>query len=196
MSTPAVFGIYGHSDAGKTTLVTRLVSQLTDEGYRVATVKRTNKHITMDTNNKDTWRHHDAGASLVVFSSRSETDVLFHAPMSIPEIIRMITLFGSYDIIIVEGADEPTLPKIQVGAGKKRSNTIASYTGDVQQIIRLLHSEVKKRSSVSRLRITVNGTDVLLTEFPEHIIENTIRGMLQSLKGVATIHDFTIELKQ
>lgn len=193
---PTVFGIYGHSDAGKTTLMTRLVSQLTDEEYKVATVKRTNKHITMDTSNKDTWRHHDAGASLVVFSSRCETDFLFHAPMSIPEIIRRINLLGSYDIILVEGADEPMIPKIRLGAGKKRSNTIASYSGDVKEVIRLIQTDLKKGSLASQVKITVNGKDVLLTEFPEQIIKNAILGMLRSLKGVATIHDFTIELKQ
>ena len=78
MSIPAIFGIYGNSDTGKTTLIEHLVSQLTKEGYMVATVKQTKKAISLDTMNKDTWRYHNAGAELVVFSSQCETDFLLY----------------------------------------------------------------------------------------------------------------------
>jgi molybdopterin-guanine dinucleotide biosynthesis protein B len=69
MSTSTVFGIYGNSDSGKTTLIVKLVEQFVKEGYLIATIKQTKKAISMDTKRKDTWRHHGAGAELVVFSS-------------------------------------------------------------------------------------------------------------------------------
>lgn len=196
MSAPRVFGVYGESDSGKTTLIVQLVSRLTKEGYQVATMKQSNKTISMDTKNKDTWRHHQAGAHLVVFSSRSETNFLLDAPLRISEILRRISEFGNFDFILVEGADDPDIPKIQVGKGRKRSNTIAVYKDNFQEIFALFKKQGTIRPSPSDLSIKVNGMDIPLTEFPAQIISNTIVGMIGSLKNVQDIHKVTIELKR
>jgi molybdopterin-guanine dinucleotide biosynthesis protein B len=196
MSTSTVFGVYGNSNTGKTTLIVQLVSHLTKEGYMVATIKQTKKAISMDTKNKDTWRHHDAGAKLVVFSSLCETDFLLNKAMDTSEIIRRISEFGCYDLILVEGADDPSIPKIQIGAGKKRENTIASYEDNFNEILKIIKRELKMRPSLQRLRLTVNGKNIPLTEFPEQIITNTIVGMLGSLKDVQNIEEVTIQLKR
>lgn len=196
MSAPRVFGVYGESDSGKTTLIVQLVSQLTKEGYQVATMKQSNKTISMDTKNKDTWRHHQAGAHLVVFSSRSETNFLLDAPLSSSEILQRISEFGNFDFILVEGADDPDIPKIQVGFGRKRNNTIAVYKNNFQEIFALLKKQATIQPSPSDLSIKVNGMDIPLTQFPAQIISNTIVAMLGSLKNVQDIHTVTIELKQ
>jgi molybdopterin-guanine dinucleotide biosynthesis protein B len=196
MSIPTVFGIYGNSDTGKTTLIEHLVSLLIREGYKVATIKQTKKAISLDTMNKDTWRHHDAGAGLVVFSSHCETDFLLYKALSTSEIIRRISYFGCYDLILVEGANDSNIPKIQLGAGKKRNNTIASYDGNVKEILTLIKKELKKKLLLQHLSITVKGKNIPLTEFPEQMITNTIVGMLGSLKGVQDINEVTIELKR
>ncbi len=196
MSTPTVFGIYGDSDAGKTSLLVDLVSQFSKKGYLIATVKQTKKNISMDTKNKDTWRHHNAGASLVVFSSLCETDFLLHNNMSIGEILRRISKYGDYDLILIEGANNPTIPKIQVGKGKKRSNTVASYIGNFKEIVTLINKELKNNSQLPQLLITVNGKVVPLTEFPRQIIIHILLGMLSSLKGVKDINEVTIHFRQ
>jgi molybdopterin-guanine dinucleotide biosynthesis protein B len=196
MSIPTVLGVYGESNSGKTNVVVALVSQLTKEGYRVATIKQTNKFVSMDTQQKDTWRHHEAGAGLVVFTSKSETDFLMQKKLVISEIIRRIMQFGIYDVILVEGADDPKIPKIQLGSGKKRSNTITSYKGDLEEILTIIKLELKKISRLPSLHITINGQVIPLTEFPETIISQTIIAMLSSLKGVSDIRQVTIELKQ
>ena len=196
MSSPTVFGVYGESDAGKTTLIVRIVAQLTNEGYRVATVKQTKKAISMDAEGKDTWRHHEAGADLVVFSSRCETDFLLSKAMRAPEIVQMITAFGWYDFILVEGADDPAIPKIQVGKGKKRKNTVALYSDNVREIVTMIKRQRKTQPSSRRLLVQVNGKDVPLAPFPEQIISNALVGMLGSLKGVQDIHEISIQLKR
>jgi len=196
MSTATVFGIYGNSDTGKTTLIVKLVEQLVKEGHLVATIKQTKKAISMDTKRKDTWRHHGAGAELVVFSSICETDFLLNKSMSTSEIIRRITEIGCYDLILVEGADDPCIPKIQIGAGKKRENTIASYEDNFNEILKIIKRELKMKPSSQRLCIAVNGRNIPLTDFPEQIITNMIVGMLGSLKDVQNIKEFTIQLKR
>ena len=194
MSIPTVFGIYGSSDTGKTTLIEHLVSLLTKEGYRIATIKQTKKVLSLDSTNKDTWRHREAGAGLVVFSSRCETDFLLYKALSTSEIIRRISSFGCYDLILVEGANDSHMPKIRLGAGKKRDNTIVSYKGNMKEILSLIKRELKKKQLSHRLNITVNGKNIPLTEFPKQMITNTIVGMLDSLKGVQGINEVTIEL--
>jgi len=196
MSKPAVFGIYGNSDTGKTTLIEHLVSQLTKEGFIVATIKQTKKAISLDIMNKDTWRYHDAGAGLVVFSSQCETDFLLYKTLTFSEIIQRISSFGYYDLILVEGADDINIPKIQLGSGKKRTNTIASYEGNVKKILTLIKRELKKKQLYQHLSITVNGKNIPLTEIPEQMITNTIVGILGSLKDVQDINEVTIELKR
>ena len=44
------------------------------------------------------------------------------------------------------------------------------------------------------IKISVNGEDVSLTEFPSRIITNVIMGILSSLKGVEEIKNAKIEL--
>jgi molybdopterin-guanine dinucleotide biosynthesis protein MobB len=196
MSIPMIVGVYGDSDAGKTTLLVQLVSKFTNEGYKVATVKQTKKSISMDTKNKDTWRHHDAGASLVVFSSGCETDFLFQKTMITPEIIRRILGFGWYDIVFIEGANDQNIPKIQVGTGKKRKNTIFTYNDDFKELMTIIKKYLKVKPSVPCLCISVNGKNIPLTEFPEQIISKTVLAMVGSLKGVHNINEVTIQLKR
>lgn len=196
MSTLAVFGIYGNSNSGKTTLIEHLVSQLTKKGYKVVVVKQTAKTISLDTINKDTWRYHSAGAKLVLFSSQCETDFLFYEPLNFSEIIKKISNFGCFDVILVEGASDKNTPKIQLGTGKKRNNTVASYKGNVKEILTLIKKELKKKSLLQHLSISIDDKNILLSKFPEQIITSAILGMLSSLKGVQNIDKFTIEFKR
>lgn len=194
MSTPMVLGVYGSSNAGKTTLIVRLVKHLKKEGYKIATIKRTKKSISLDTKGKDTWRHYSAGSNLVVFSSACETDFLVNTSMSTSEILRMISDFGSYDLVLVEGADDPAISKIQIGSGSERKNTIAHYEDNFNEILNVIKHYIKMRPSLQHLHVKVNGKDILLTEFPEQIITNTIIGLLTSLKGVQNVNEVTIQL--
>jgi len=194
MTAPAVIGVYGTSNTGKTLLIEKIVKKLSPEGYKIATIKQTDKHMSLDTPKKDTWRHHKAGAYVVVFSSKSETDFLVHTPLQTSEIIRIISGIGCYDLILVEGANDPQVVKIQLGNGPKRDNTIVSYHDNFNEVINMIKKEGKKQSQETHLQITVNGKNIPLTEFPEKILTRTLIGMLSSLKGVTNIEDVVIHM--
>ena len=55
-----ILGVVGTKNTGKTTLVTLIVSELVNRGYRVGTVKHT--HHELDLEGKDTWKHREAGS--------------------------------------------------------------------------------------------------------------------------------------
>ena len=48
---------------GKTTLIERLVPELTARGLVVSLIKHSHKHIDIDRPGKDSYRHREAGAS-------------------------------------------------------------------------------------------------------------------------------------
>jgi molybdopterin-guanine dinucleotide biosynthesis protein B len=75
----------GRSNSGKTTLIERLILELTETGYRVATIKHAGHGFDLDTEGKDSWRHKRAGASQVVVLSKGSlamfTDVSEELPV-------------------------------------------------------------------------------------------------------------------
>lgn len=46
-----------------------------------------------------------------------------------------------------------------------------------------------------KTRLTVNGKLIPLTEFPDEFIQNTIMGMISSLKGVKEVETVELSLK-
>jgi molybdopterin-guanine dinucleotide biosynthesis protein B len=138
MKRPAVIGFYGKSNSGKTTLIVEIIKRLTNEDIKVATIKITDKKIGIDTDGKDTWKYSKAGSELVVFSSSNETDFLLNENMGVNEILNHIEVLGEYDIVIVEGARDKNIPKIRLGDITERENTIFTYAGDLDRLIKII----------------------------------------------------------
>ena len=142
---PFVLGFYGESDTGKTSLIVDVISRLTKEGYNVASVKVTDKRISIDSAGKDTWKHASAGSDLVVFSTDVETDFLLKQKMSNTDIVNSINHFGKYDIIVIEGANDESIQKIRIGKIKERKNTFLNYDGDFEKLIDYIKKEINRR---------------------------------------------------
>ena len=192
---PFVLGFYGESDSGKTTLIVDILSRLKKEGCNVASVKISDKKISIDSEGKDTWKHASAGSNLVVFSTDCETDFLLKQKMGGTEIVDSINRFKRYDIIIIEGVNDESIPKIRIGKIKERKNTVITYNGDFEKLIEYIKKEINRRNEMEKISIKVNGKEILLTEFPTDIIKNAIVGMLKSLKGIEKIEDVEIRFK-
>jgi len=193
---PTVIGFYGRSDSGKTSIIIKLIKRLTKEGYKVATIKNCNKKIGIDTEGKDTWKHSQAGAKLVVFSSISETDFIIKRTMKTNDIIAGISELGFYDIVLVEGAADPSIPKIKIGTIPERKNTIGHYHNSFDEIYRIIKSKIDKNSGEPKISVMVNEKNIPLTEFPAEIIQNSIISMVKSLKGVNKINGVRIYIKK
>src|SRR5215469_14784472 len=76
---PPVFIFVGHSNSGKTTLVERLIPELTRRGLRVATIKHAHHKVQLDTEGKDSWRYKNAGASLSMLVTTSALQLVADA---------------------------------------------------------------------------------------------------------------------
>ncbi|PNX48297.1 MAG: molybdopterin-guanine dinucleotide biosynthesis protein B [Thermoplasmata archaeon M9B1D] len=142
MKKPKILGFYGESKSGKTTLITKLIKHLSADGLNVATVKITDKNIKLDSKEKDTWKHSEAGSNLVVLSSATETDYLIKKKQTINDIIKNMLNIGHFDIILIEGANDKETPKIRLGKIKQRVNTVFTYDGDFEKLLDFVKNQI------------------------------------------------------
>lgn len=110
-----VIGLAGWSGAGKTTLATKLISQLVARGLKVSTIKHAHHSFDLDQPGKDSDRHRRAGATEVLISSSTRWALLHElrgaAQMQLEELIDKLT---PVDLAIVEGFKHASHPKLEV----------------------------------------------------------------------------------
>jgi molybdopterin-guanine dinucleotide biosynthesis adapter protein len=110
-----VIGIAGWKKSGKTTLVARLITELTQRGLKVATVKHAHHGFQIDDAETDSARHRRAGATQVAVVSRDRWAMITElegAPE--PELADVLSWLDPCDLVIVEGYKGAAIPKIEV----------------------------------------------------------------------------------
>ena len=113
-STP-IIGIAGWKKSGKTTLTSRLVSEFTQRGLRVAAVKHAHEAFQIDDGETDSARHRRAGAQQVAVVSKKRWAVISELEDDVPEpnFEEVIASLAPADLIIVEGYKSAPIPKIE-----------------------------------------------------------------------------------
>jgi molybdopterin-guanine dinucleotide biosynthesis protein B len=110
-----VIGVAGFKNAGKTTLVEKLVSHLTAEGYRISTVKHAHHSFDIDHEGRDSFRHRKAGASEVAVISRERTAIIHELRGDAePSLDDVLASLKPCDLVIVEGYKRDAHEKIEV----------------------------------------------------------------------------------
>ncbi len=118
--------IVGRKNSGKTTLIVELVEWLTQQGYRVGTIKHTHHHHELDTPGKDSFRHREAGSSAVGILSPAMNALFWPNPE--PEKIGedasesrgeeryqlFHSLMNQCDLVLVEGDSQTAAMKLEV----------------------------------------------------------------------------------
>ncbi len=108
-----IVSVVGKSNVGKTTMLEKLLPELKRRGYRVATIKHDVHGFSIDQPGKDSWKHAQAGADIVVISSPQKMAVIekVEQERSLDEIAERLK---DIDIIITEGYKRQDKPKIEV----------------------------------------------------------------------------------
>ena len=130
-----------------------------------------------------------------MLSTKNETSFIVHHHFSEKQIIDKIESFYNVDVVFIEGCAEDHIKKIKMDEKKTtRKNTIYTYENDCEKIKKYLILELKRRKKEMNYKTTlkVNGKIISLTEFPDEFIQNTLLGMISSLKGVNAVE--TVEL--
>jgi molybdopterin-guanine dinucleotide biosynthesis adapter protein len=199
-----IVSIVGKSDIGKTTLIEKLLPELTRRGYRIATVKHDVHGFEMDREGKDSWRHKKAGAHTVVLSSPQKVAVIrdVEKDLTLEEIREK--LIQEVDLILSEGYKNDVQPKIEVfRKGKyddllctRDDNLIAVISDQIFDIgvpcfslddVRGLADFIEKRFLTApkgkEIALKVNGKNIPLTPFVKDILTRAVKGMVTSLRG-------------
>ena len=199
-----IISIVGKSDSGKTTLIEKLVPELTRRGHRVATVKHDVHGFEVDREGKDSWRHKRAGAHTVVISSPKKVALIrdVERDLSLGEI--RDKLIRDVDLILSEGYKRDVQPKIEIFRKEKHQellcakedNLIAIVTDqtfnigvpcfdleDMKGLSSFIEKEFLKAGKGERVSLEVGGKPIPLSPFVTDFMTKTIKGMLSALKG-------------
>lgn len=112
---PARFGISGASNAGKTTLITRLLPQFHAMGLAVAVIKHAHHGLDLPDPPKDSHRFHTAGAQAVAATGPDRTELIL-PPASHPESLchTLSRCMPEIRLILVEGWKGHPMPRLEV----------------------------------------------------------------------------------
>ena len=199
-----IVSIVGKSDIGKTTLIEKLLPELTRRGYRIATVKHDVHGFEVDREGKDSWRHKKAGAHTVVISSPHKIALIRdeEKDLTLEEIREKF--IREVDLILSEGYKKEVQPKIEVfRKGKykellctKEDNLIAVisdqafdmgvpcfFLDDIKGVASFIEKRFLTAQKGRDVILKVNGKTVPLNPFVKGFLTHTLQGMLTSLKG-------------
>lgn len=114
-ANPKVLLIVGYKKVGKTTLIEKLIPELTSRSYRVATVKHHHSDfpVSIDAAGTDTWRHRQAGAKNVALVTPTDVALFYDTDESLG-LDQIIANFSGTDIVLVEGFHLEPYAKIAV----------------------------------------------------------------------------------
>ena len=133
-----VFGVVGWKNGGKTTLVERLVADITGRGYRVSTIKHAHHGFDVDQEGRDSWRHREAGAAQVLVSSRRRWALMtelreHHDEPTLEELVQQL---APVDLVLVEGYKRDRHAKIEAWRRVCRQRPIALSDPTVRAVAR------------------------------------------------------------
>ena len=109
-----MYGVIGWKNSGKTSLMERLVFEITGRGFSVSTVKHVHHTVDLDQPGKDTWRHRQAGAREVVLASADRLAILVEHRGPEPELPAVLARLAPVDLVLVEGYKRDPHAKVEV----------------------------------------------------------------------------------
>lgn len=127
---PPVFAICGRKNSGKTTLIVEIVRFFKEKHFRVAVIKHDGHDFSCDVPETDSYRFAEAGAeSIAVYSKKR---VFIHRKVQTEEeekLQALIENFRDADLIIVEGAKNSVLPKIELLGREEEACPVSNPEG-------------------------------------------------------------------
>jgi len=109
-----VISFVGPHNAGKTTLLEKVIAGLQGRGFKVGVIKHAFHAVVFEEAKKDSLRLFDAGATVMTVVS-SEVCIEYRrqeGEVDLSQILQRMT--SGLDIVLVEGFKKENLPKIQI----------------------------------------------------------------------------------
>lgn len=157
-----IYGIIGWKNSGKTSLMERLVAEITQRGFSVSTVKHVHHDVDLDQPGKDSFRHRKAGASEVVLASAHRFALMREHRGPEPELPEILSRMAPVDLILVEGYKRDAHAKIEVF----RAETGQTLIQPNDRLVRAVASDAALSLPVPLLDLNNTGqvADFILAE--------------------------------
>ena len=130
-----VYGVTGWKNSGKTTLMERLVAEITRRGFSVSTLKHAHHGFDVDQPGKDSHRHRMAGARQVLGASGARwarmTELGGGAE---PPLAALLARLDPVDLVLVEGYKRDAHPKVEAFRAATGNTLIAADDPTVRAI--------------------------------------------------------------
>ncbi len=110
---PVVSIVGQGSNSGKTTVLEKLIKEGKKRNWRIAVIKHDAHGFELDQPGKDSWRHAQAGADIVVLSSPQKRAWIEKVDEDTP-LEDLIAKISGVDLIMTEGYKRGKQPKIEV----------------------------------------------------------------------------------
>lgn len=115
MKLDKCFGIAGWKNSGKTSLVAALVTNISDRGFKVSTIKHAHHTFDLDTPKTDSYKHREAGANEVVLVSANRWAIQHELRgLDEPDFATMIEKLSPCDLVLVEGYKKENISKLEI----------------------------------------------------------------------------------
>ena len=113
-----LLGFVANSGTGKTTLLTKLIPLLSQQGVRIALIKHAHHAFDIDIPGKDSYELRKAGASQVLVASQQRWALITETPQQQTDPLLTTLLqqldMTQLDLILVEGFKHEAIPKIEL----------------------------------------------------------------------------------
>jgi molybdopterin-guanine dinucleotide biosynthesis adapter protein len=130
-----VYGVTGWKNSGKTTLVERLVAEITARGLTVSTLKHAHHSFDVDRPGKDSHRHRMAGATQVLVSSRQRWALMTENRAGPePPLADLLARLDPVDLVLIEGYKRDRHPKIEARRLATAQSLIAAEDPTIEAI--------------------------------------------------------------
>ncbi len=211
-----IISVVGKSDSGKTSLLTDLVAELRQRGFRVAVVKHATEEIELDTPGKDTWRFAGAGAAASAILSAGNLAVF--TKLEREDDPRAVTPFlgADLDLILTEGFKKGPHPKIEVHR-REQGPELLSPPGELLAVVTdeplpvsvpqfsrdeahgiadLLVEKVLHAPGQSMVELSINGTPVKLDSAASDLLFRTLVALASGLRSPGEVESLEITVRK
>jgi molybdopterin-guanine dinucleotide biosynthesis protein MobB len=177
---PPVLCVSGLSDTGKTTLISRLLSEMNRRGYRVAVMKHHRGDFDIDVPGKDTWLYHRAGAKEIAIVGATRSAFLTYAEGTLAlssAAGRMLKSKPQIDLILAEGFSKDPALRIIITQNTKTFEAGESFPGSCSAIIAFV------TDSPASMRGVTGNVPVFDRDDPVSIVDMIEDAILLPWKG-------------
>jgi len=219
---PLIIGIAGKPDAGKTTLILKLIPELIKRGYRVGTVKNCPHGFDVDKKGKDSWKFSEKGSRGVLLTSQDKVAFIgSRQEKSDGNILDIInSFFMSFDVVLVEGfKEEENLRKIEIlrkdvdikqNLSLKKVIALVSDVpvetdkpvfkpDEIHKIVNFLEKVMQEEKQKTSVEVIINGERIFLNDFMQRMVKSLILGMVVPLRrkdAEDKIREISIKIKE